>query len=67
MRQKKDIDSRISRMCKFALTDEDEMERLGSTLLETFHDVCMHNTDAAEELVEELLYPDSAGDDPATS
>ena len=35
MKAKKDVDSRISRLCQMALTNEDEMEELGSSLLET--------------------------------
>ena len=53
---KKDIDTRIHRMCVMAGTDEDEMEELGSTLLETFHDVCRYNTEAANDLVADLCY-----------
>ena len=53
---KKDIDTRIHRMCMMAGTTECEMEELGSTLLETFHDVCRYNTEAANDLVADLCY-----------
>jgi len=56
MRTKKDVDTRISRLCQMALTSEAEMEELGSSLLETFHDVCRYNTDAANNVVTELCY-----------
>lgn len=61
MKAKKDVDSRISRLCQMALTNEDEMEELGSSLLETFHDVCRYNTDAANNVVAELCYGQDAG------
>ena len=43
-------------MCMMAGTDEAEMEELGSTLLETFHDVCRYNTEAANDVVADLCY-----------
>ena len=49
---KKDIDTRIHRMCMMAGTDEYQMEELGSTLLEVFHDVCRYNTEAANDMME---------------
>ena len=53
---KKDIDTRIHRMCMMAGTDECQMEELGSTLLEVFHDVCRYNTEAANDMVADLCY-----------
>ena len=43
-------------MCMMAGTTECEMEELGSTLLETFHDVCRYNTEAANDVVADLCY-----------
>lgn len=53
---KKDIDTRIHRMCMMAGTNEEDMEELGSTLLEVFHDVCRYNTEAANDMVADLCY-----------
>ena len=53
---KKDIDTRIHRMCMMAGTTECEMEELGSALLEAFHDVCRYNTDAANDIMADLCY-----------
>lgn len=43
-------------MCMMAGTNECEMEELGSTLLETFHDVCRCTTEAANDVVADLCY-----------
>lgn len=53
---KKDIDTRIHRMCMMAGTSEEDMEELGSTLLEVFHDVCRYNTEVANDMVADLCY-----------
>ena len=54
-------------MCMMAGTDECQMEELGSTLLEVFHDVCRYNTEAAKDMMADLCYhPDlcfEKGDD----
>ena len=43
-------------MCMMAGTTECEMEELGSTLLEAFHDVCRYKTEAANDMVADLCY-----------
>ena len=43
-------------MCMMAGTDEYQMEELGSTLLEVFHDVCRYNTEAANDMMADLCY-----------
>lgn len=43
-------------MCMMAGTNEEDMEELGSTLLEVFHDVCRYNTEAANDMVADLCY-----------
>ena len=41
-------------MCMMAGTNEYEMEELGSTLLEAFHDVCRYTTEAANDVTADL-------------
>ena len=41
-------------MCMMAGTNECEMEELGSTLLEAFHDVCRYTTKAANDMTADL-------------
>ena len=43
-------------MCMMAGTNEEDMEELGSTLLEVFHDVCRYNTEAANDVAADLCY-----------
>lgn len=43
-------------MCMMAGTSECEMEELGSTLLEAFHDVCRYTTEAANDVAADLCY-----------
>lgn len=43
-------------MCLMAGTNECEMEELGSTLLEAFHDVCRYTTETANDITADLCY-----------
>lgn len=43
-------------MCMMAGTNEEDIEGLGNTLLEGFHDVCRYNTEAANDMVADFCY-----------
>ena len=51
---KKDVDTRIHNMCLLEMTTEEEMTRLGTSLLLTFRDVCRTSIENAEDKTERL-------------